>query len=50
MDYLVLFVGLVLLAAIAVLEWQGDIVRLLVLIVAYVAAFAAGKLLKHLVA
>jgi hypothetical protein len=48
MDYLVLFLGLVLLAAIAVLAWEGDVVRLLVLIVAYVAAFAAGKLLKHL--
>lgn len=49
MDYIILFLGLVLLAAIAVLAWQGDAVRLLVLIVAYVAAFAAGKLLKHLV-
>lgn len=48
LEYTILFVGLVLLAAIAVLAWQGDWVRLLAMIVAYIAAFAAGKLLKHL--
>jgi hypothetical protein len=48
MNYVVLFLGLVLLAATTVLAWQGDVVRLLMLVVAYIAAFAGGKLLKHL--